>query len=72
MGSACLFFVFFLGCGYSTSTGTQLRVLAPYICMGSSHACAIVQVAVSGPLNPTVRNYTPHSTPFCDFLLPVL
>ena len=47
MGSACLFFVFFLGCGYSTSTGTQLRVLAPYICMGSSHACAIVQVAVS-------------------------
>ena len=35
------------GCVYSTGTGTQLRVPTPYICMGSSHACAIVQLAVS-------------------------
>ena len=38
---------YIIGCGYSTDTGTQVRVLAPYVCTGSSHACAIVQVAVS-------------------------
>ena len=35
------------GCGYTTGTGTQVRVPAPYICMRSSHTCAIVLVALS-------------------------
>ena len=34
------------GCGYSTGTGTQVRVPVPYIRMGNSHACAMGQVAV--------------------------
>ena len=60
----------FLGCGYCT--GTQVRVPAQYICMGSSHAYAIVQVAVSrnnatdGLLNPTVRTYS-----LSKFLTPI-
>ena len=33
-----------IGCGYSTGTGS---VLAPYICMASSHACAVGRVAIS-------------------------
>ena len=36
-----------IGCGYSTGTGTQIRVPAPYSCMGISHACAIVSVAAA-------------------------
>ena len=35
------------GCGYSSGTGTQVRVPALYIYMGSSHACAVVLVVIS-------------------------
>ena len=38
------------GCGYSTGTGTQVRVPAPYICMASNHACAVGQVHVQSIL----------------------
>ena len=53
------------GCGYSTSTRTSIQVRVPvtYICMGSSHSCAVVPVALTQKqchrLDPTVRNNSP-------------
>ena len=40
----------------------QVRVSAPYICMGSSHACAVVPLennTKDRPLSQTVRNNSP-------------